>query len=56
VKPGTDLLWAPMGWENQTLEREDCLNAYINNRVKEVFIFSNRLLAKDSYPLFLFSS
>lgn len=55
VKPGTDLLRTPTGWENETLEREDCLNTYINNRVKEVFIFSNRLWAKDFYPLFLFS-
>lgn len=45
-------LWAG---KNQTLEREGCFNTYINNRVKEVFIFSNRLWAKDFYLLFLFS-
>lgn len=55
VKPGTDLLQAPTGWENETLERGGCLNTYINNRVKEVCIFSNRLWAKDFYPLFLVS-
>lgn len=55
VKPGTDPLQASIGWENQTWEREDCINTYINNRVKEVFIFSNRPWEKDFYPLFLFS-
>lgn len=42
-KEGTNPLQAPMGWENQTLERDNHLNTHINNRVKEVFIFRNRI-------------
>lgn len=42
-REGTNPLWAPVGWENQTLERDNCLNTYINNRVKEAFIFRNRI-------------
>lgn len=33
----------PYGQENQALERENCLDRYINNRVKETFMFRNRL-------------
>lgn len=32
-----------MGWENQTLGRDNHLNTYIKNRVKEAFIFRNRI-------------
>lgn len=54
VKHGIEPLHASMGWENQILERDDCLSTYINNQEKDVSIFSNRFWAKDFYPLFLF--
>lgn len=55
-KEGTNPLQAPMGWENQTLERDNHLNTYINNRVKETFICRNRTEQRTFTLYYCFSN
>lgn len=51
-KEGTDPLRVPVGWENQTPERDNCLNTSINNRVEELFIFRNKI-EQRTFTLYL---